>query len=77
MENAISDLIPIYNEIIALELCVLKVHDTLYPFDFEILIINYDSPDESGHLADRLGKRFSKIFLYNSIVKEIDEKMGD
>ena len=52
---------PIFNEINTLEVCVNKVHNVLRQYDFEILIIDDNSPDGSGHLADQLAKRFSNV----------------
>jgi len=52
---------PIFNEINTLEVCVQKVQDALHQYEFEIVIIDDNSPDGSGHLADQLVKRFSNI----------------
>lgn len=52
---------PIFNEINTLEVCVQKVQDALRQYEFEIVIIDDNSPDGSGHLADQLAKRFSNI----------------
>jgi len=52
---------PIFNEIHTLELCVHKVHEALRQYDFEILIIDDNSPDGSGHLADRLATHYSNV----------------
>jgi len=52
---------PIFNEINTLEVCVDKVHDALHQYNFEIIIIDDNSPDGSGHLADHLTERFSNV----------------
>lgn len=52
---------PIYNEIKNLETCVDKVRDALNQYDYEIIIVDDNSPDGSGHLADQLSERFSNL----------------
>jgi glycosyltransferase involved in cell wall biosynthesis len=54
---------PAFNEEEGIETAVLKTHDAFQKtgLDFEIIVINDDSKDETGVIADRLDSRFENI----------------
>ncbi|MHA1249022.1 MAG: polyprenol monophosphomannose synthase [Candidatus Helarchaeota archaeon] len=63
MKNLISIVIPTYNEVDNLGLIIEKINHVMktYKFNFEIIIIDDNSPDGTGILADQLSKKYKNM----------------
>lgn len=71
MNEKISIITPVYNERSTLKENVFRLQKSLTGFNFEIIIVDDNSPDGSGKIADRLVNHFSNIKVLHR-----DKKMG-
>ena len=61
MNPTVSVITPIYNEKKTLEINVLRIRDALSEYPHEIIIVDDNSPDGSGEIADNLAEQFTDI----------------
>lgn len=68
MERSISLIMPAFNEEEAIEFTVRSVKEKLkqYCFDYEILIFNDASDDETGKIAEKLSVEDPKIMVFHN-----------
>ncbi|MGD0329268.1 MAG: glycosyltransferase family 2 protein [Nitrososphaeria archaeon] len=59
--NKLSIIVPTYNEKENLENLVSKVFASLEGLDFELIIVDDNSPDGTGKLADQISSRYQKV----------------
>lgn len=61
MRPTVSVITPIYNEKKTLETNILKIRESLRDYPHEIIIVDDNSPDGSGRLADKLSKNYPNV----------------
>lgn len=62
----LSVIVPVYNVDATLERCVLSIEDQDLPHDdYEVILVNDGSTDNSLRVADSLAMRFSNIRVFN------------
>jgi len=59
--SKLSVIVPTYNEKENLENLVIKVYDSMRGLDFEIIVVDDNSPDGTGKLADEISSRYSNV----------------
>ena len=77
MDEKISIVIPTYNEIDNIQKLLTNVQDVLEKItpNYEILVVDDNSPDGTGKLAEKVSQRNEKIkFYYHIFHKNILEK---
>ena len=65
----ISVITPIFNEKKTLETNIIRIQETLRDYPHEIIIVDDNSPDGSGQLADELSRRSSDIKVLHRPMK--------
>ena len=65
----ISVIAPIYNEKKTLETNILRIREALHDYPHEIIIVDDNSPDGSGQLADELSKHYPDIKVLHRPMK--------
>ena len=61
MKPLVSVIAPIYNEKKTLEINIEKIRTALADYSHEIIIVDDNSPDGSGEIADSLAKKYNDI----------------
>ena len=69
MNPYISVIAPVYNESKTLEANICKIHDALKNYSFEIVIVDDNSPDGTGQLADELALKHHHIKVLHRPMK--------
>jgi len=69
LKPMISVIAPIYNEKKTLETNILRIREALYDYPHEIIIVEDNSPDGSGQLADELSKHYPDIKVLHRPMK--------
>jgi len=81
----ISIIVPTYNERENLPILVEEIHNSLSNFDYELVIVDDNSPDGTGELAERLSRekpikvihRRGKLGLASAVVEGFKHSEGD
>ena len=69
MKPIISVITPIYNEKKTLETNILRIREALRDYPHEIIIVDDNSPDGSGQLADELSIRYPDVKVLHRPMK--------
>ena len=69
MKSTISVITPIYNEKKTLESNILRIREALHNYPHEIIIVDDNSPDGSGQLADELSTRYPDVKVLHRPMK--------
>jgi len=83
--SKLSIIVPTYNEAESLPFLVDKVHDALTGFDYELIVVDDNSPDGTGHLAEELSRdkpikvihRQGKLGLASAVIEGFRQANGD
>ena len=70
MNSLVSVLTPVYNEKHTLRKSISRIQDALCSYRFEIIIVDDNSPDGTGKIADSLSESFSNISVVHRSGKQ-------
>ena len=81
----LSIIVPTYNEVESLPFLADRIHACLCDFDYELIIVDDNSPDGTGALAEELAKekpikvvhREGKLGLASAVIDGFNQASGD
>ncbi len=81
----LSIIVPTYNEVESLPFLVDRIHNCLAGFDYELVVVDDNSPDGTGALAEELARqkpikvihRKGKLGLASAVIEGFQQASGD
>ena len=83
--TTISIIVPTYNEVESLPFLVDRIHQSLSDYDYELVVVDDNSPDGTGDLAEEFARekpikvvhRSGKLGLASAVIEGFHQASGD